>query len=271
MGWATVTIAFGLDTLGRPEGLRAPYLYLTDTAFSRALFEQFRSWRFHPALHDGRPTATVDTVVIHPPLGSRWDPPATCPQCDSLYSSTYWRVIEVPIKEIRCDSILARLGQGSITQWDDWMYSAAPRCRGVVGALVRHLRRLVPLPRGQGLGTRRATLIASVQDPAIIRELMRAARLKQRYAFRFLPIALGLGYSRVADTTAGHWDRSQGLPAEGCGPIQVFIPTVARRTRSVDQREVRRARALADSVVADSATPPEVRSSAWCLSAQLTP
>lgn len=112
-------------------------------------------------------------------------------------------------------------------------------------------------------------MIASLAGPDLVDALIQSARRGHRYALRFLPIALGLGFERVTDTTAGRWNAARGSPEVSCGALRVYIPFPGSKSRRVDPYEVRRVLAFADSVIRDPETPSPLRSTAWCLSKQL--
>ena len=268
-GWATVSIIYYVDTLGHPDGLSAPYLRMTDTLLVGRLFDQVRAWRYSFGLRGRSPVVVADTLVIHPPYPMRWPPPNDCFDCDTVATTTQWRVNSTTIQAVQCDSATAKLARGEVTQWEDWVYTMLPGCPGAARALATNLREHPPIAPGGGLGRYRATLIATLQDPLVTRELMRSARQGRRFAFRFLPIALGLGFERVTDSTAGRWDKARGIPAERCGTLNVYLPNRPGTGRRPDPRAVRHALRLADSVVADPESPDPIRSSAWCLAAQL--
>ena len=267
--WGRLEFEIVIDTLGIPLRVYAPTSRFRDSALAQLLNAELMGWHFLPALHDGRRVRAYDSIQIQLPVRSRTSPPRPCLECAPRDGVTRWRVSTISPTQALCERASVILLRDSITLADEWIYQTVPRCPDGAGILARYFVTRPPPTRWEQLGRARAMMIASLASPALVEALMQSARKGHRYAFRFLPIALGLGFERATDTTAGRWNEHRQAPDAACGSIHVYLPLPGTKSRTVDRREVARVLILADSVVKDPNTPSPVRSTAWCLAGQL--
>ncbi len=267
--WMGIPILLEVDTNGTPQHVLMPGARRLDPARREALMRSVLGWHFRPARRDDVPVSVADSVIIYPTPRARHRPPPTCLDCDPRRATTRWKVSTTPPDRTHCDTALAILASGRIAERDDWIYPLAPHCPGAGPALASFVRMLHPLRRAEVSGRLSLALFATIRRPEVLTALMRSARGGERQAFHFLALQSGFGYSRVADSIPGRWDFAHNRPASSCGPMKIYLISTDLPAAPPDPSIVARIQALADSIAKAPRIRPDIRTSAWCLSAQL--
>lgn len=228
-----------------------------------------RGWRFAPAIREGRPVASMDSVRVRlrtPPTALI---PRGCVDCDIPLEAARGRAMDSLAANARCAEAIATVMAWDIPESRAWAFELAPTCPGASDAAEVAVR-LAAYRYSHGIGPARwPTFASQVRSPGAFEFALEAARRGHRFAFTILAFQVSGLSARIGDSIPSGWDHRKRVPTRGCGPIRFFerpdtIPPVG-----MDSMAIGRALALADSLMTAEGVDASVRASAWCLATQL--
>lgn len=238
--------------------------------FRDPILRTARGWRFAPAIRDGRPVASLDSVRFRLRIPTeRPLVPRGCIDCDGPLEAARGRAMDSIAANTRCAEAIGTVMAWDIPESKAWAFDLAPTCPGASDAAEVAVR-LAAYRYSHGIGPARWPIFASqVRSPRAFEFAMEAARRGYQFAFSVLAFqATGLS-ARIADSIPVGWDRRKLAPTHGCGPIRLFERVDARPAIATDSASIGRALRLADSLMTAKGVHASVRAFAWCLATQL--
>lgn len=226
-------------------------------------------WRFDPAVRDGRPVATSDTLLITFPPAPPPLVPRGCVDCDPRLDSMQRVVSDLSARLRGCATFLRFVALWEPTDSTAKALDEVVDCPGAADAAVLAVRMEGAAWSGSGMRRYWVTLASRVRDPRVFEAAMEGARGRSRGAFRILAAQVGLRWTRVDDSLPGRWDSRRARPKTGCGPLRVTGLQVGAPVPAVDTLRLRRVLELADSIAESFDASESRRVTAWCLATQL--
>lgn len=263
-------IAMIIDSTGTPVFLSMTVLPSTNhPGFGSTARRAAQQWRFEPALRDGHPVASFDTIQITFPALQEPYVPRGCFDCDGTLEKARERVDSVRRAMSRCVAAL-----GIVTAWDipdslAWAFDVAPRCPGAEPA-ARAALHLAGRRYTNGIGPARwKDLPMRVRSPGLFEIALAYARAGDDFAFPIVAIQVGMRASRIPVARPGAWDRRGKHPRSGCGPMHLFASSDSVPVILLDSALVRRTLLVTDSILASETAPDSQKVFAWCLATPL--